>query len=371
MNNPGNRIICITGGHITPALAVMDEIRDRYPGWRMIGIGRRYSIEQSPEVSVEQRLMTGKGAEFLPITAGRWVRSGGIMRLISFLKIPVGLAQASVYLARYKPDIVVSFGGYIALPVSLAAYILGIPVITHEQTRTAGLANRIIGVIAKRICITFDDTIGLFPKGKTTVTGLPVRKELFMPPEIPPFDLAAGPVVYITGGSTGAVSMNDILFPWIPQLTDRYVVIHQTGRQSLAEAQKLREGLPADKKNRYYVADFIDAGALAWIYKHAKAIIGRSGANTVMEAAIFGKPMLCVPLPWSAGREQLHNAQWLKRRGLGTVFEQDVLTYESLESGLVRVTKTESGHAEAVAKLPIPQDGASRMLSEINAILGA
>lgn len=367
MNNPKTKTICITGGHITPALAVMDEIKKRYPLWRTLCIGRGTSIEGSKEKSVERKLVQQKGVLFLPIVAGRLTRTFGLMGFFAFLKIPVGLFQALRYLVYHKPDVVVSFGGYVALPVALAAYLLRIPIITHEQTRAAGIANRMIAMIAKKICLTHEDTRNQFTKYKTVVTGLPMRKEFFVSPKKPPFAVQRNlPIIFVTGGSTGAVTLNDILFPLIEQLTQTYTVIHQTGKLSLPKALSLRGNLPEDQRDRYIVQDFFGADAVSWILHHTSLIVGRSGANTVMEAAIVGKPMICVPLPWSASGEQMENAKWLVSLGLGRIVAQQ----EAL--GWRLISEIETAHkAPQVKSIALPCDGASRLVDEISAILAS
>ena len=337
--NTYSKTIVIIGGHITPALALMDELKRQHHDWRLVCIGRNV---------LERALVTQKGVMFLNISAGR---------LSSWYKIPVGFVQAFWDLIRVKPDIVVSFGGYVALPVALSAWILGIPIVTHEQTRIPGLANRIIGRIAAKICLTFEDTEHRFSKKKVVITGLPIRRELFSSPKKPSFELPGGDVMYITGGSTGAVSMNELLFDLIPKLVKRYVVIHQTGVPSLTKASAIRNP-------RYIAKDFFDVKDVSWILYNAALVVGRSGANTVMEVAMIGKPMICIPLPWSAGSEQFANASWLVKKGLGAILIQKDFT-QSRFLGLIRTQKTKQTSFE------VPFDGSERMAGVINAILAS
>lgn len=329
----------ITGGHITPALALMDEIKKQHPEWRIVCVGRNI---------LERTLVNQKGVTFLHLMAGR---------LSSWYKIPVGFVQAFWYLVTKKPDIVISFGGYVALPVAVSAWFLGIPIVIHEQTRIPGLANRIIGRFAKKICLTFEDTEHQFSKEKVVVTGLPIRKALFSPPKRPSFTVPAGEILYITGGSTGAVSMNDLLFELIPKLTTRYVVIHQTGKPSLGKAMAIRN-------SRYIIKDFFEADDISWILHRANLVVGRTGANTTMEVAMVGKPMICIPLPWSAAGEQLSNARWLTKLGLGMILMQNDFDPNRFLR-LVRTQKTKQ------KSLNVPLDGSERMTRVINGILGS
>ncbi len=364
--NKGDTLIFITGGHITPALALMDEIRSRHSTWRIVCVGRITAFEGVKEESVERTLVTKKGAVFLPLTAGRFSRTPGISAIGSFFKIPVGFVQALWYCIAYKPNVVMSFGGYIALPVALAAYILRIPIITHEQTRVVGLANRIIGRIARKICVTFEDQVSSFAPTKTVVTGLPMRRELFDPPSKSPFAIPGKlPVIYVTGGSTGAVTLNDRIFPAIEQLTKAYIVIHQIGKLSWGKAQEIRAKLPSAQKSRYIIQDFFDTHEVAWILRRTALIVGRSGANTVMEAAALGKKMICIPLPWSGGGEQMANAQWLVARNLGIILPQHEVSPERIRKEIEGALKT-----SGTKKIDTFTDGAKRLLAQIDAILG-
>jgi UDP-N-acetylglucosamine--N-acetylmuramyl-(pentapeptide) pyrophosphoryl-undecaprenol N-acetylglucosamine transferase len=367
MNKATHTKVCITGGHITPALALMDEIARVHPQWKIVCIGRTQSTERGDR-SQEQELVKQKGATFLPIIAGRMTRQFDIPSLASWVKIPMGYIQAFVYCLSERPDIMVSFGGYIALPVVVAARLLGIPVVTHEQTRVPGLANRIIGRLAKKVCVTFADTVRYFPRGKTVVTGLPIRPELLRPVKKAPFDLdsVSVPLVYITGGTTGAVSINERIFPIIGQLVKECVVVHQTGSISEKHAREYKQQLHASDRDRYIVAANIDATAVAWILQHASLVVGRSGANTVMELAVLGTHALCIPLPWSAGGEQLANAKWLASLGLAEVIEQNKATSDEL---LARICSLLQAPKKKSPAQGIPVDGAARLQQEIDAIL--
>jgi UDP-N-acetylglucosamine--N-acetylmuramyl-(pentapeptide) pyrophosphoryl-undecaprenol N-acetylglucosamine transferase len=309
------------------------------------------------------------------ITAGRLQRRFTLQTIPSVLKIPIGFVQACVYCIRERPSLIVSFGGYVSLPVAIAGWLCGIAVITHEQTLVAGLANRIIARIAKRVCVTFPETLAHFPKGKAVYTGLPVREGLFFPPDTSPFalDTKQYPLIYVTGGGTGAQSLNRLLFPVLPSLLKRYTIVHQTGEISFVEAQKIRESLPGNYKNRYIARSYIPTPTLSWILAHASLVVGRSGANTVMELAALGKVAILVPLPWSAGGEQQENAAWLVRNGGAIILTQRELTPKGFEQTI----EAASGNLAPLQKradafaMHIPRDGTRRLIREIEHILPA
>jgi UDP-N-acetylglucosamine--N-acetylmuramyl-(pentapeptide) pyrophosphoryl-undecaprenol N-acetylglucosamine transferase len=366
------KTIVITGGHVTPALAVIDALkRDA----SIVFFGRKYAMEGSRSASFEYQLITGKGIKFIAITTGRLQRHMTWRTIPSILKIPVGCIQALWYCARVQPSLIVSFGGYVALPTAIAGWLCRIPVITHEQTMTPGLANRIIARIAKRVCVTFPASVGRFPKGQAVVTGLPMREELFTPPKKAPFalDVPAYPLIYVTGGGTGAQSLNRIVYPVLPSLVRKYTIIHQVGDTSLAEAQKIREALDEEYKNRYIVESYIPISSIAWVLSHAALVLGRAGANTIMELAAFGKVSVLVPLPWSAEGEQQQNADWLARHGGAVVLTQSTLTPQRLKKEIEATwadIATLQKRASAFA-LQIPRDGTRRFVREIEHVLSA
>lgn len=357
--------IAMCGGHITPALAVIEALRGDAS---IVFFGRKYAMEGSSIPSFEYRLITEINIRFISITAGRLHRYVSRHTILSFFKFPVGCIQAMWYCVRIRPSLIVSFGGYVALPVAIAAWFCRIPVITHEQTLVPGLANRIIARIARRVCVTFPETLSYFPKDKAVVTGLPMRRELFSPSKAEPFtaDLPHYPLIYVTGGGTGAQSLNRLLFPILPDLLKKYTIVHQVGDASLAEAQKIRS-------DRYIVASHFSLATVSWILAHASLVVGRAGANTVLETAALGKVALFVPLPWSGGGEQEKNALWLAHNGGAVVLHQRGLASAGLMHNIREIFENLASlqsRADVFAQ-KIPRDGAGRMRIEIEHILSA
>lgn len=360
--------IIVTGGHLSPAIAIVDEIQKRKLPWDVIFIGRTKAFEGAGVQAHERRLSDERHVRFLPLTAGRLQRAFTFHTILSLIKIPVGFIQSFVYVSREKPDCVVSFGGYVAFPVALAAFLLGVPIVTHEQTTAPGLANRIIGRMATRVCITFPQTADLFPAKKTVLTGLPLRQELFKAQTTRAYrDDQRYPLLYITGGSTGAVSMNELLFPIIPDLLDRFTIIHQTGKQSHAKAEKVRMMLSGQKRDRYAIKEFIDVNELGELLRKARLVIARSGANTVTELALFQKRALLIPLPWSAKGEQLKNAQWLATLGLVRIIDQTRAASGAVLSEIDDLLSQPSVTGQK--KIEVIEDGAKRMVHEVDVVL--
>jgi UDP-N-acetylglucosamine--N-acetylmuramyl-(pentapeptide) pyrophosphoryl-undecaprenol N-acetylglucosamine transferase len=360
--------IFITGGHLTPALAVIEEIRSRNASIEIVFIGREYAIEGSDKKAYEQDEVVARGVRFIPFRTGRLQRIFTFHTVISLIKIPIGFFHAILLCWQEKPDCIVSFGGYIALPIVIASFFFGIPVLTHEQTRVPGLANKIISLFARRICLSFPDIAHTFSKEKSVYTGLPVRKALFESIDGPVIsgDFFRYPILYITGGITGAASMNDLLLPIISTLLDKYTVIHQTGRISYDKAITVRSSFEENIQTRYIVRDYIDERSLSWILHNAALVISRAGANTVTELALLHKKVIFIPLPWSGGGEQLENAKWFMSVGVGVIIEQKAVDKKTILHEIEHIS-TEKPRCNQVQEIRI--NGAKYVVDEIEKLL--
>ena len=363
----------MTGGHITPAMATIEELQARFPEWEMVFIGRSQAIEGQHTSAEEHRLVTGMGLRFVPLVTGRLKREGGLGALFSLLKFPMGLLQAVIIVGRERPSMIVSFGGYVALPIVLVAWSFRIPVVTHEQTTRPGLANRIIARFATRVCVSFPESSQeLGNTGEVEVTGLPLRHGVLVAPKKNPFAITSSlPLLLFLGGSTGSVSVNEKVFAALPDLLSRYTIIHQVGRMSEPIAEKTRASLPDNLKKHYLPFPYLSTEEYSYALHHASLIIGRSGANTVTEVAITGKVAVCIPLPWAAKNEQYHNAKFLEAAGSAVILEQKDLTSGSLADTIDRMMselKTRTSSATALSKR-IPRDGATRFVNVIEKVL--
>lgn len=364
--------VLVTGGHVTPAIATIEEIKKRFPKWQVSFVGRKYSLEGEKVLSEEYRLIKELNIPFIPITAGRLKRDGGWGAVLALLKVPVGFVQAFTAVLQVRPDVIVSFGGYVALPVALSARMLGVRIITHEQTTRPGLANRIIARIADHICISFPETKKMITGGRRiTLTGLPLRNAVLQPPAQKPFSLPSDkPMLFIVGGSTGSVSINKVVFAALPTLLKNFTVVHQVGRLSVVHADAVAAELPNTLAKYYLHRAYFSAAEYSWAMHNAAIVVGRSGANTVTEIALSGAVAICVPLPWSARDEQVHNAAFLVDGG-SVILPQDMLTPASLMKTVKQVNATlETRKLKAAALgVLIPGDGAKRLVDVIERMI--
>lgn len=315
--------VLITGGHITPALAVIDELKD----CDVVVVGRQYALSADTADSLEYKEITNRGLRFINLNAGRLTRVFSLSSFVNALKIPVGFVEAMFILKKEKPNVVLTFGGYIALPIALAATLLKIPVVAHEQTIRPGSANSLIGKLAKKILISFPASNHYFPSSKVIVSGNPVRKEVLrVISKIKNFR-KNHPVLYITGGSTGAHAINSHIFKVLPELLKKYIVIHQTG--SSAEFKDFDKSAMFKDAN-YFPYTHIESDLIGYVYSQADLVLSRGGANTVFELLAVKKPSVIIPLPWSAFDEQQKHAEYLRSLGVAEIFDQQRSSEELL-----------------------------------------
>lgn len=355
----------LTGGHLTPACAVIDEIQAKHPEWNIVFVGRMHALEGDTALSQEYRIISQKGIPFYPLTMGRLTRAFSFSSVLSILKIPVGFVQSLFLIRKIRPSVVLTFGGYLAVPIAWWAHVFGIPVVTHEQTMSTGLTNRFIAKFADKVLTAFPVQDSVSSK-KYSCVGLPVRKEILDPPKTCSFPVFQGkPILLISGGSTGALSMNERIFPAIKTLIKTYMVIHQTGTASLPHAQSILDSLPTQERDFYSIHSYIDASDWGWILSHATLCIGRSGANTVYETVLRNVPSVFIPLPWSAGQEQQKNAQYLVDHKAAVMLPQNELSAESLLKEITHIEENRKQFHDQLLLLQksFPGDSANRVVA--------
>ncbi len=311
--------LLITGGHLAPALAAIDYLKKNNPEVEVIFVGRQFAQDGDSTISLEFKEITGRKINFFPIVTGRLTRIFSLKSFISLFKIPVGFFQAFKIISQEKPDVILSFGSYIALPMAVVGFLFKIPVYTHEQTICPGLANRMIAFFARKVFCAFIESFPFFPRNKVILTGNPVRESMFqIRNQI--FQIEKNrPVIYFTGGTLGSHSINLHVKKILPQLLKKFIVIHQTG-----DTKEYRdfEMLEKIKKENYYLAKHFFDGEISYIYSLADLVVGRAGANTFFDLMALKKPALFIPLPWSANQEQLKQAEIFKKDGVGEIFSQ-------------------------------------------------
>ncbi|ATO34719.1 UDP-N-acetylglucosamine--N-acetylmuramyl-(pentapeptide) pyrophosphoryl-undecaprenol N-acetylglucosamine transferase [Dickeya dianthicola] len=318
MSGEGKRLMVMaggTGGHVFPGLAVAHHLMAQ--GWqvRWLGTADRMEADLVPKHGID--------IDFIRISG---LRGKGLKALLlAPVRIFRAVRQAQAIMRRYQPDVVLGMGGYVSGPGGLAAWLCGIPVVLHEQNGIAGLTNRWLSRIAKKVLQAFP---GAFPHAD--VVGNPVRTDvLALPPPTERLAGRSGPVrVLVVGGSQGARVLNHTLPGVAARLHDAVTIWHQTGKGAQAEVQAAyaQAGEP-----QHRITEFIDdmAAAYAW----ADVVVCRSGALTVSEIAAAGLPALFVPFQHK-DRQQYWNALPLEKAGAAKIIEQADLSVDALSEAL-------------------------------------
>jgi len=325
-----------TGGHIFPAVSIAQEIKARYPDCHILFVGAKGKME------MEKVPQAGFPIKGLPIS--------GIQRKLSLgnLLLPFKLIYCVAYsiflIARYRPQVVIGVGGFASGPLLIAASILFRRIVIQEQNSFPGITNRILARRASLICVAYPGMEKFFPPSRIRVTGNPVRKSLLGVPDISVsearsfFSIPPGKrVLFVTGGSLGARSVNEAVAAFIPKLEDNGIhLIWQTGKPFIGRAHEVVVG---KYKSQVYVTDFLAEMNLA--YAAADLVVSRAGAGAISEIAIAGVPSILVPYPFAAEDHQTFNAKALSENGAALLIA-DKLVGQELERQVTEILRDET-----------------------------
>lgn len=342
-----------TAGHVTPNLALLPDLRQA--GYEIVYIGS--------EKGIEKTLLAEAGVPYHAIPTGKLRRYLSKENISDMLKVVKGIFAAKKLLKKEKPDLVFSKGGFVAVPVVLAAKSLRIPVIIHESDITPGLANKLAMPSAKVICTTFPETLQYVPQGKGVHTGSPIRRELFEGNREK--GLAAcgfngkKPVLLLMGGSLGAVKLNEALRASLSALLPSFDIIHLCGKGNLDESLEGQAGY----KQFAYVSDGLND-----LFAAADLIISRAGSNSISEFLALQKPHLLIPLSARASRgDQLLNAASFEKQGFARVLQEEELTAERLQKEIRALYENREGYIAAMRQSDA-KDGTAAVMAQILAL---
>ena len=355
-----------TGGHIYPAVAVAEALKRKWSDdveILFVGAEGKMEMEKVPAL--------GYNIKGLPVA--------GLQRRLALsnfalpFKVMASIRRAKGIIRDFNADIVVGFGGYASAPVLRAAQRLGLPTIIQEQNSFAGLTNKLLSKRAKRICVAYDGMERFFPKERIVMTGNPLRGRFSAEGVNKEEALnyygfnADMPVILVVGGSLGTRTLNEMMKAWILTLGGEapVQVIWQTGKFYEREMQEFLKAHPT--KNIWQGA-FIER--MDYAYKAADLVISRSGACTVSELCLVGKPTIFVPSPNVAEDHQTKNAMALVNKGAAEI----VRDAEAVERGMKEAVALAEDKARLatlksnIAKLAI-DDSAERVVREIEKLL--
>jgi UDP-N-acetylglucosamine--N-acetylmuramyl-(pentapeptide) pyrophosphoryl-undecaprenol N-acetylglucosamine transferase len=320
----------LIGGHSTPAFAVLDElIKQGYSNFTWVG--EKHNQKGNRNTSAEYKTVKEKyKINFLNLKAGKLVRKWTMQTwangLIQFIYLIWGFYKSFSILIRTRPNVIVSFGGFKALPIVIIAklFFWKTLIVTHEQTIVTGLANKIISKFAHKVFISWEESLKFFPKNKTIWTGNPIREQILIP--VQNKIISNMPIIFITAGNQGSMEINKRVFEAVPELIKKYKIIHQTGNSTVTKdfekAKNLKESLVQNSDN-YTFNDFFPVEEMSRVLQSATLVIARGGANTILELLALGKPSIITPIPWVSHDEQTKNAKVLEKLGIGKIIKQD------------------------------------------------
>lgn len=323
-----------TAGHVTPNMALIPGLQQR--GYEIKYIG---SYE-----GIEKKLIEEIGIDYTGISSGKLRRYLSAKNLTDPFRVIKGYSEAKKFMKDYKPDIVFSKGGFVSVPVVLAAKKYKIPVIIHESDMTPGLANKLSFSAASTICHNFPETAEYLPKGKSLLTGSPIREELRAGDKLAGLNMcgftASKPIIMVIGGSLGAVAVNEAVRKALDTLLEKYQIVHLCGK---GKTDASLNNVPGYKQFEYIKTELKDLFAMSDI------IISRAGANAICEIVALKKPSILIPLSARASRgDQLLNAASFKKQGFSELIEEEDLTTDLLINTINSVYDNKTKYIDAI-----------------------
>lgn len=336
-----------TAGHVTPNIALLPGLKEA--GYEISYIG---SYE-----GMEKQLIEEQNIPYYGISSGKLRRYKDLRNLTDPFRVLKGYSQSVSLLRKLKPDVVFSKGGFVSVPVVLAAKRLHIPAIIHESDITPGLANKIAIPAAYKVCCNFPETLNYLPKEKAMLTGSPIRQELLSGDRLRAANLCGfslnKPVILIVGGSSGSQFINTAIRSLLDDLLPEYQIIHLCGKGNVDESYQNREGY----------AQFEYAGKeLRDMFALSSLVISRAGANAICELLALRKPNILVPLSAAASRgDQILNARSFEKQGYSFVIEEEQLDKDSLKDAIHQVMTNRESYIASMEQ--------SKQLDSIQTIL--
>lgn len=312
-----------TAGHVTPNIALIPTLQKE--GYEIHYIGSYDGIER--------KLIEEMGIPYYGISSGKLRRYFDFKNFSDPFKVIKGYNEAKKLLKKLDPNIIFSKGGFVTVPVVIAAKRLGIPAIIHESDMTPGLANKLAIPSATKICCNFPETMKYLPEGKSVLTGSPIRRELMDGSKEKAlrflgFD-SDKPVIMIIGGSLGSVAINNAIRGNLDALLEKFQIVHLCGEGKLDTSLESKKG--------YRQFEYIKK-ELADIFALSDVVISRAGANAICELLALRKPNILIPLSAAASRgDQILNARSFEKQNFSVVIEEEQLTNESLSAAIKEV----------------------------------
>lgn len=346
-----------TGGHLFPAVALAQLLLQQDERAEVLFVGT--------ERGIEQRLLPKLGLPLVTVDMVGLLGRGWRGRLEVGPRLVKSLIQSLGIIRKFKPDLVVGVGGYASVPLALAAKILGIPLVIHEQNATPGLSNRVLGRLSNLVCLSYANSAERFGKANTLVTGNPLRAGFSDVSAALPEQVQ----ILVFGGSRGARAINQAvtgMLAMLKQLPQQPFILHQTGEDDFESvARAYRDAGYGDAKVVPFIDDMVNA------YEQSQLVICRSGATTLAELTCCGRPALLIPFPYATGDHQTTNAMTLVDAGAAVMIAQRELNGETLATEVASLLADKDALQKMAArgrKLGRP-DAGRKILAECRAIV--
>lgn len=325
-----------TAGHVTPNIAMLPRLKEL--GYTISYIGSYDGIEK--------KLIEELGIPYYGISSGKLRRYFDVKNFTDPFKVMKGFFEAKKLMKQLKPDVVFSKGGFVTVPVVIAAGRKKIPTFIHESDMTPGLANKLAIPSATKVCCNFPETVSQLPADKAVLTGTPIRQELLTGSREKALQFTGftsdKPVIMIIGGSLGAAAVNDAVRAILPELLKDFQIIHLCGKGKLDSSLSDTKGYV---QYEYIKKELPDLFALADI------VISRAGANAICEISALKKPNLLIPLSARASRgDQILNARSFERLGYSMVLEEEEITNEKLLLAIRKLYEDRTAYIDAMSK---------------------
>lgn len=332
-----------SGGHFYPIIAIAEALTDLVREERLVA-PKLYYLSPKP---FDEKALFENGITYIYTPAGKVRRYASVRNFTDSFITFAGTLSALLTLFRLYPDVVMSKGGYGSVPTTLAARILGIPVIIHESDARPGRANLLAAKWAKKIAISFESAAKFFPEkvqNKIARTGIPIRKAL-MRIESEGARQYLGlekevPTILILGGSQGAAKINEAVLSAVPDLVSFANIIHQTGTANFKNVESVSNVALANSPHakRYHAISYLNEVSLQRAASAADVVVSRAGATSIAEIGLWKKPAILIPIPESISHDQRTNAYAYARTGAAVVLEEENLSPHLLVSEIKRIT---------------------------------
>ncbi len=327
-----------------PLLSIVSEIKRRDRNAEFLFVGPKSDFNEA---------IAAAGIEVREVNAGKFRRYFSLENLSDMFKVLVGIDESIFHILRWKPDVVFSKGGFASVPAVIAASYTRVPVLTHESDAAAGLANKIIARVAKKIFVSFPESKEHFPEHKVVLSGNPIRSDILHGDRTRAqrfFGLRENlPVVLVFGGSQGAQNVNALLSESLGEILEKHQIIHVCGKNNFEEIEKRLDGMNIPNKHRYKVYPYLDE-EMKDAFALSDFVVSRAGANSLSEIIALGKPSLIIPLPSAANNHQYLNAKYFADQGIILLAEEKDLDGVKLLEKLSELTAKKTELTENLKK---------------------